>query len=79
MQLGVLNSHLSVFTFPEALKIYSCALLFSVITTVVVIMIPVLTIVNLLYVVAVPVVTIFQYLPYCHLSSQKVVRLLSYY
>jgi hypothetical protein len=42
-----------VCTFPEALKIYSCAFLFSVITTVVVIMIPVLTIVNLLHVVAI--------------------------
>jgi len=55
LQLGIPNSHLSVCTFPEALKIYSCAFLFSVITTIVVIMIPVLTIVNLLHVVTISI------------------------
>jgi hypothetical protein len=55
LQLGILNSHLSVCTFPEAVKMCSYAFLFSVITTVVVIMIPVLTIVNLLHMITISI------------------------
>jgi hypothetical protein len=48
---------LIVCTFPEALKIYSSAFLFFVITTVVVVvnMIPVLTIVNILHMVTISI------------------------